>query len=52
MALKIKAIPILKGKEAIRFEQNAEKAIQERGSINVKEYVESTKRILEKAKLY
>lgn len=51
MAIEIKAIPVLEGKEAIRFEQNAEKAIQERGSINVKEYVESTKRILANAKL-
>ena len=51
MAIEIKAIPVLEGKEALRFEQKADQAIQDKGSINVKEYVESTKRILANAKL-
>ncbi|MBK9510798.1 MAG: hypothetical protein IPP61_02150 [Cytophagaceae bacterium] len=51
MALTIKGIPTLKSKEAKDFISRAEASIAKKGSVDFSKQLESTKRILEKAKL-
>ena len=51
MALEIKAIPTLRGKEAERFMKAAEKAYQNKGKIDFSEQVKITRAILKKANM-
>lgn len=51
MALEIKAVPTLKGKEAERFVQEAEIAYQSKGKTDFSKQVETARAILEKAKM-
>lgn len=51
MALEIKAIPTLRGKEAERFVKEADKAYQTRGKIDFSEQVKVARAILKKANM-
>jgi len=49
MALPIRAIPVLEGKVAERFERERRKAERERGTIDISTTREAFQRMLEKA---
>jgi len=49
MALPIRAIPVLEGEVARRFEKEMRKAERERGTIDLTESRESLKKILERS---
>lgn len=51
MALEIKAIPTLKGKEADRFVKEADKAYQNRGKKDFSKQVKVARAILKKANM-
>lgn len=51
MALEIKAIPTLKGKEAERFIKEADKAYQNKGKIDFSKQVKIARAILKKANM-
>ena len=51
MALEIKAIPTVKGKEAERFAKAADKAYQNKGKTDFSEQVKIARAILRKAKM-
>lgn len=51
MALEIKAIPTLKGREAKRFVQEADKAYQNKGKTNFSKQVKIARAILKKANM-
>ncbi|WP_298935439.1 hypothetical protein [uncultured Prevotella sp.] len=51
MALEIKAIPTLKGREAKRFVQEADKAYQNKGKTDFSKQVKIARAILKKANM-
>lgn len=51
MALEIKAIPTLKGKEAERFVREADKAYQSKGKTDFSKQVKIARAILKKANM-
>jgi hypothetical protein len=51
MALEIKAIPTLKGKEAARFIKAADEAYKRRGRIDFSKEIAEARAILRKAKM-
>lgn len=51
MALEIKAIPTLKGREAKRFIQEADKAYQNKGKTDFSKQVKIARAILKKANM-
>lgn len=51
MALEIKAIPTLKGKEAEHFVKEADKAYRNRGKIDFSKQVKVTRAILKRANM-
>lgn len=51
MAISIKSVPALTGKDAKRFVENMNKAIEERATVNFSKQVKSCASILSKAKI-
>lgn len=51
MAISIKSIPTLTGKDAKRFVENTNKAIEKRATVNFSKQVKSCASILSKAKI-
>jgi hypothetical protein len=51
MALEIKAIPTLRGKEAVRFLKAAEEAYKNRGKVDFSKEIQEARAILRKAKM-
>lgn len=51
MAIEIKIIPTLKGKEAEQFVKEAEKAYENRGKIDFSEQVRQARKVLRKANM-
>lgn len=53
MAIEIKQIPVLRGKAAVRFVEDADKnASSKRGSIDFTKQIAKTQAILKRSKLY
>ncbi len=51
MAMEIKSIPTLKGKEAERFVKEAEKAFRNKGKIDFSKHISEARSVLKKAKM-
>lgn len=51
MAIEIKSIPTLKGKEAERFMQEAEKAFLNKGKVDFSKHIQEARSVLKKAKM-
>jgi hypothetical protein len=51
MAIEIKSIPTLKGKEAERFVKEAEKAFRHKGEVDFSKHVSEARSVLRKAKM-
>lgn len=51
MAIEIKSIPTLTGKEAERFVKEAEKAFQNKGKVDFSKNVRDARSVLKKAKM-
>lgn len=51
MAISIKSVPTLTGKDAKRFVENTNKAIEKRATVNFSKQVKSCASILSKAKI-
>ncbi|MDP2175586.1 MAG: hypothetical protein Q8K70_06700 [Bacteroidota bacterium] len=51
MAITIKSIPILKTEAAVRFNNNAKKAVSKKTSVNFAKEISVSEKILAKAKI-
>lgn len=51
MAIEIKAIPTLEGKEAERFIHEADKAYKNRGKVDFSKHIKEVRSVLRKAKM-
>ncbi|WP_294477820.1 hypothetical protein [uncultured Bacteroides sp.] len=51
MAIEIKSIPTLKGKEAERFVKEADRAFQNKGKVDFSKHIREARSVLKKAKM-